>query len=368
MSCVPQKIVTRQSAGVRGISLWTPPCSQVHSLCGTRGLVLILLGGTGGMGPSWLWLWESGNPGFQLSPEASTETRLTRTQQNRQLLRIMVSLLLVCGCSAQIQAQQADQSSDEQARETIEQALRMVRPGPGNAQLKIRHRQDLEEDLSNIAEKPVRDVYFYELQSPPQTAFDDDSIRVIAVTRSTGGLYQLYNFEDSEGFSGPSEQFNRLIYQLTLSISNDRATSLARFFLACCVGGELNEIVLGEGSLRHAVERHYVQSYGDIWRALGASWEWWEGFQKNPPDLAPTIRFENDRYHVVLKRVLMVVGKHPQLQEWEFEVSRNGSVRILAMQPIFPKQTRWLFYDFRSKVAPAILSWFSHFEFADRPH
>lgn len=267
-----------------------------------------------------------------------------------------------------MQAQQADRSSDEQARETIEQALRMVRVGSGNGQLKIRHRQDLEEDLSSIADKPVRDVYFYELQSPPLTAFDDGSIRVIAVTRSTGEVYHLYNFEDSEGFSGSSQQFNRLIDPLTLSISNERATSLARFFLACCVGGELNEIVPDEGSLRHAVERYYAQSYGDIWRAIHAYWEWWEGFQKNASDVAPTIRFENDRYRVVLKRVLMVAGKHPQLQEWELEISRDGKVRVVAMQPIFPKETRWLFYDFRSKAGPPILSWFSRFEFADRPH
>jgi hypothetical protein len=320
------------------------------------------------MGPSSLWLWESGKPALRVSPEACTETRLTRTQRNRHLLSILVSLLLVAGCSAQMQAQQADRSSDKQARETIEQAIRMVRLGSGNEQLKFRHRQDLEEDLSNIAEKPVRDVYFYELQSPPLTALDDDSIRVIAVARSAGEVYQLYSFADSEGFSESSQQFNHLMYQLTLSISNERATSLAKFFLACCVGGERNEIVLDEGGLRHAVERSYVQSYGDVWRALGAYWEWWQGFQKNPSDLAPTIRFENDRYRVALKRIVMVAGKHPQLQEWEFEISRNGNVRVLAMQPIFPKQTRWLFFDFRSNATPAVLSWFSRFEFADRPH
>ncbi len=280
---------------------------------------------------------------------------MTPAQRNRQWLSIIATLLLVAGCSAQVQAQQADRSSDEQVKEATEQALRMAHPGFGNEQLKLRRRQDLEQDLSAIAEKPVRDVYFYEMQSPPLTAFDDDSIRVIAVTRTTGGVYQLYSFQDSEGFSESSQQFNRLIYQLTLSISNEKATSLARFFLACCVGGEPNEIVLDEGSLRHAVELHYVQSYGDIWRALGAYWDWWQGFQKNASDLAPTIRFENDRYRVGLKRVLMVAGKHPQLQEWELEISRNGNVRVLAIQPIFPKETRWLFYDFRSTAAPPIL-------------
>jgi hypothetical protein len=280
---------------------------------------------------------------------------MTRTQRNRQLLRVMASLLLVAGCSAQIQAQQADRSSDEQVRAATEQALRMAHPGFGSERLKIRRRPDLEEDLSNIAEKPVKDVYFYEMHSPSLTAFDEDSISVVAVTRSPGEAYQLYSFEASEGFSGLSQQFNHLIYQLTLSIPTEKATSLARFFLACCEGGELNQIVLDEEGLRHAVERHYLQSYGDIWRTLDAYLEWWQGFQRTAPDLAPTIRFENGRYRVVLNRILVVAGKHPQLQELELEISRTGNVRVLAIQPIFPKQAHWLFYDFRATSTPPIL-------------
>src|SRR5713101_8823188 len=136
-------------------------------------------------------------------------------------------------------------------------------------------------------------------------------------TQMAGEAYQLYSFEASEGFSGLSQQFNRLIYQLSLSIPNEKASRLARFFLACCVGGELNEFVLEEEGLQHAVERYYLQSYGDIWRTLDVYLEWWQGFQKNAPGLAPTTRFENGRYRVALKRILIVVGKHPQLQEWE---------------------------------------------------
>jgi hypothetical protein len=280
---------------------------------------------------------------------------MTPTQRNRPLLGALISLLLVAGFPARMHAQQADPSSDEQVRAATEQALRMAHPGFGNQQLKIRRRQDLEEDLSDIAEKPVKDVYFYEMHSPSLTAFDGDSISVVAVTRSPGEAYQLYSFEASEGLSELSQQFNRLIYQLTLSIPNEKATSLARFFLACSEGGEFNQIVLDEEGLRHAVERDYLQSYGDIWRTLDAYLEWWQGFQKNAPDLAPTIRFENGRYRVILKRMLIVAGKHPQLQEWELEISRNGNVRVLAIQPIFPKQTRWLFYDFRATSTPPIL-------------
>jgi len=136
-----------------------------------------------------------------------------------------------------------------------------------------------------------------------------------------------------------------LISQLALSIPKEKAASFAGFFLGSCVGGEQEEIVLDEEEFRYAVQRYYFGTYGAIRRALEAYSQWWQGFQTNAPDLAPTIRFENGRYRAVLKRILMIVGKHPQLQEWDLEVSRDGKVRVLAMQPIFPKEIRWLFYD-----------------------
>jgi hypothetical protein len=280
---------------------------------------------------------------------------MTRAQRNRRLLGVVVSLLLLAACSPRLQAHPADRSSEEQVKEATEQALRMAHTGSGNENLKIRRRLDLEEDLSNIAGKPVMGVYFFEIQSPPLTAVDDGSITVVAVASSPGDVYQLYSFEASQGFSGLSQQFNRLIHQLTLSIPNEKATSLARLFLACCVGGEFNDIVLDEEGLRHAVERYYLQIYGDIWRTLDVYLGWWQGFQKNAPDLAPTIRIENGGYRVGVKKILIIDGKHPQLQEWEFEISRNGNVRVLAVEPIFPKPTRWLFYDFRSTVSPPLI-------------
>jgi hypothetical protein len=45
---------------------------------------------------------------------------------------------------------------------------------------------------------------------------------------------------------------------------------------------------------------------------------------------------------------------HPQLQRWEIAVSSDGSVRVLTMDSVFPKQSRWLSYAFRSTVDPRI--------------
>jgi hypothetical protein len=271
---------------------------------------------------------------------------MMRTQPNLHLLGVLLTLWLFLCCSTPMQAQRADSRTDDQARQAAERAVRKAGSGSNSGPLKTSRREDLEEVLLTIEEKkPAREVYFYEMQSPPRTAFAGSSVWVVAVARSTLEVYQLYGFEASGGLNGSSQEFDRLISQLALSIPNEKATSLARFFLGCCIGGELSEIVLDEEGLRHALQRYYFKTYGDVWRALETYSHWWRSFQANAPDLAPKIRFENGRYRVVLKRILMGVGAHPQLQEWDLEISRGGNVRVLAMQPIFPKQTRWLFYD-----------------------
>jgi hypothetical protein len=271
---------------------------------------------------------------------------MMRTWRSLQLLGVLPTLLLFLGSWAPIQAQQAAYRSDDQARAAAEQAVRNADSSSGNEPLKTRRREDLEEFLLAIQERNlIGNVYFYEMRSPPRRAFDTYSVWVVAVALSTREVYELYGFEASIGFNGSLLEFNRLISQLSLSVSREKATSFASFFLGSCGGGKLPEIVLDEEGLRHAVQRYYFETYGAIWRALEAYTQWWQGFQTNAPDLAPTVRFEKGRYRVVLKRILMIVGRHPQLQEWDLEISRDGNVRVLAMQPIFPKQPRWLFFD-----------------------
>jgi len=236
--------------------------------------------------------------------------------------------------------------SDDQARAAAEQAVRNTDSSSGNEPLKTRRRKDLEEFLLTIEErKRIGNVYFYEMRSPPRTPFDASSVWVVAVASSTREVYELYGFEAWIGFNGSLLEFNRLIAQLSLSIPKEKATSFASFFLGSCVGGKFHEIVLDEEGLQHAVQRYYFETYGAVWRALEAYTQWWQGFQTKAPDLAPTVRFENGRYRVILKRIFMIVGRHPQLQEWDLEISRDGNVGVLAMQPIFPMPPRWLFFD-----------------------
>ncbi len=268
-----------------------------------------------------------------------------RTWRSLQLLGVL-PLLLFLGPWAPIHAQRVAYLGDNQAREAAELAVRNAGSGSGNQPPKIHRREDLEELLLTIEEpKPVRNVYFYEMQSPPRTAFDAHSVWVVAVAPSTREAYELYVFEASEGLNGSLQEFNRLISQLSLSIPQEKAISFASFFLGSCIGGKLTEIVLDEEGLRHAVQRYYFGSYGAVRRALEGYSQWWQDFQTTAPAIAPTVRFEDGRYRVVLKRIVMIEGRHPQLEEWDLEISHDGKVRVLAVQPVFPKPPRWLFFD-----------------------
>lgn len=271
------------------------------------------------------------------------------TRRNLQLLWFLPILLFSPGLSAPIQAQRANSLTDDQVREVAERTVKKASSGStSNERLSIRRRQDLEELLLTLeAKKPVNDVYFYELRAPPGTVSEASSVWVVAVARSTREAYKLYSFEGSAGPNAPSEEFNRFISQLALSIPEEKATSLARLFLGSCLEGDAEEIVLDESmELRLAVQNYYFASYGDIWRALDAYAQWWQGSRANALAIAPTIGIDkNGRYRVVLNRLLTFVEKHPQVQEWELEISREGKIRVLAMRLIFPDQQSWLFYD-----------------------
>jgi hypothetical protein len=274
------------------------------------------------------------------------------TRQSLQLFWFLPILLFSPGLSAPIQAQRANSLTDDQVREAAERTVKKARSGStSNERLSIRRRRDLEELLLTLeAKKPVKDVYFYELVAPPGTVSEASSVWVVAVARSTGEVYKLYSFEGSAGPNAPSEEFNQLTSQLALSIPEEKAASLARLFLGSCVEGDSEEIMLDEGmELRLAVQNYYFARYGDIWRALDAYSQWWQGSRASAPALAPTIGIDkNGRYRVVLKRLLTFAGKHPQVQEWDLEISREGKIRVLAMKLIFPDQPGWLFYDLPS--------------------
>jgi hypothetical protein len=274
----------------------------------------------------------------------------------RRHLRSLCPLLCACFCLFQlprVKAARVNAASDNQVRQAVRQAVELAHPGTNVDQLSMSDRNDLTEELSHIAEKTTQRISFYSFYNTDSSS-DDGSVWVVVSGNSPSGSDELYGFESSDGVQQSSQKFNRLMSHLALSMSNEKATSIARFFLGCCVRRAPGETVTDERDLRHSVERYYVGIYGDVWRALEAGSQWWQGYEKSGARLTPTIVVEGGVRRIMLERLILSFGMHPQLQQWHVAVSSDGSVRVLAVQSIFPKQNRWLSYAFRTTLAPQI--------------
>lgn len=249
-----------------------------------------------------------------------------------------------------VRARQRNYLTDLQAREVAEHVMKPTGSVVGNTPSKAQRRKDLENMLLVVDTKaPAEQVYFYD-DEPASMPFGSSPFRVVAVAHSTRDVYRLSGFDVSQGSTESLHEFNRLTSTLQLSVAEERAISLAELFLDSAVPGEPGEIALDDDAvwLRLAVQNHYLAAYGDLWRALDAYAAWWEQFRSTTSELSPLVTLEsNDRYRVILKRLVRYAGRQPEVQNWELEISRNGEVRVLSMQLIFPVHPDWLFYDFR---------------------
>jgi hypothetical protein len=280
-----------------------------------------------------------------------------RVRQQLQFLLVVVYVSVCLWLLPPVQAGPPGKIvNDAQLREAVAQAVRMTHPGAADASVKIQPRADLDEDLSRIAGKAGGNVSFFETATAPAVpAAKDDPVWAVVSGDSPQESYKLYSFDNSESFEQSSQEFNRLISQLALSLDNKKAASLAQFFLGCCNRGTHGEIVADEDLLHHTVEREYLNAYGDVWRTLEAFTEWWQGYQHSTFQFPlPVIPERGGAYRITMETVVTSFGMHPQLQQWNFELSADGSVRVLSVQAIYPKESRWLSYDFRSTIGPAI--------------
>ena len=255
--------------------------------------------------------------------------------------------LLLFGFHPVVHAQQKDEL---QIRDAAEFAMKLADPVVGDSPVKALRRTDLEIRLFSVGAKaPAEQVYFYDEEAAPR-AFNPYSFRLVAVARSTREIYRLSGFEAPRGPYEPLLEFNRLTSTLQLSIAKERAISLAELFLDSAVPGAPGEIAKDEDAvgIRLAVQNQYLSAYGDVWRALESYAGWWHQFKAVAPDLSPVVAVESSgSYQVTLKRLVCYAGREPEVQNWQLEVSRNGEVRVLAMQTLFPAHQGWIFYDYR---------------------
>ena len=177
------------------------------------------------------------------------------------------------------QAEQTSHNRDTQKREAVRHAIELAQPSAELDGLQMSERDDLDDELSQIAPKTTGLVSFYSFYDIDSSS-DEGSLWVVIPGDSALGSDELFGFESSDSLGQSSEKFNRLLSHLALSVPNDKAASIARLFLGCCVRDTYGETVSDEGVLRHTVERYYIRIYGDVWRGLEAYTQWWQAYQK----------------------------------------------------------------------------------------
>jgi len=273
------------------------------------------------------------------------------------LRRAFAVALLALGFGAACGAQQATAEarlaawtpSLEQVKDAASLALLRSQLRVDSKLLKVTRRPDLEDLLSTIVEsRGSRGFYLYEVEIPSQASYDGPWTWIVAVAARKQGGYELYSFESVEKRTEVAAEFNRFASALSLSLSPLDLDNFATFFLETTVPFRPGEVVLDQDSLRDTVGRHYFTSYDEAWRSIDAYSRWWHGFldADGVAELGPRTEVEPDgRYRVTLNRVVTTEGAHPQVQQWQMEISPKGNVQATSMRTVFPKSPRWIFYD-----------------------
>lgn len=264
---------------------------------------------------------------------------------NAKRIALFVSIF-VCCAARPVHARQAN-TSDAEMREEVQEALSQSQSGLGHGPISIKPRQDLEQMLLLVQEKSsAKQVYFYEMDSPGDPLASPETA-IAAVVHSTGAVNQLYSFEGSRQFASFSDEFNRLGSTLGLSVGNRDVVGFAKLFLESAIAGNPGNILSSDVDLRLAVQNCYFNMYRDVWKMLDAYTRWWEQFRVSAAELAPKVRIDRaGDYDLDLHTLLILDGKHPQVQEIKLTISRTGELHVRDIRAVFPDQSRWMFYDF----------------------
>ena len=275
------------------------------------------------------------------------------------LLRATAILFLALGFWQPCGAQQANPEarlgawtplSIEQVRDAASLALPRSESRVDAKLLKVTRRADLEYLLSTIVQRRgSQGLYLYQVEIPSQASYDGQWTWIVAVAARRQEAYELYSFESMEKRADVAAEFNRFASELALSLSKSELANFAAFFLETTIPFRPGEIVLDQDTLRESVGRHYFMAYDEAWRSIDAYSRWWHGLDAETVselELAPRAEIEqNGRYRVTLNRVVTAEGAHPQVQQWQLEISPAGNVQGTSMRTIWPKAPRWIFYD-----------------------
>jgi hypothetical protein len=280
------------------------------------------------------------------------------TPRPARLRRAILLIFFLAGFSGLCSAQQANSLGHLAAfaplsLDQVRDAAFLARPSAelniDPKLLKITRRSDLEDLLSTIVlTKGIHGLTLYQVEVPTQASFDGGWMWIVAIAPWRQEAYELFSFQSTGKRVDITSEFNQFASRLSLSLSKSEMANFGVFFLETAIPTRPGEVVLDQDTLRDAVGRHYFTTYNEAWRSIDAYSRWWHGFLDGDavPQLAPNAESQKDgTYRVTLNRVVTTEGAHPQLQQWQLDISPRGNVRIAAMRAVFPKTPRWIFYD-----------------------
>jgi len=250
--------------------------------------------------------------------------------------------------------------SIEQVRDTASLALPRSVSVADAKLVKVTRRPDLEYLLSTIVQRRgSQGLYLYQVEIPSQASYDGQWTWIVAVAAGRQQAYELYSFESMGKSADAAAEFNRFASELSLSLSKSELANFAAFFLETTIPFRPGEIVLDQDTLRESVGRHYFTAYDEAWRSIDVYSRLWHGFldAETVSELAPRAEIDqNGHYRVTMNRVVTAEGAHPQVQQWQLEISPEGNAQVTSMRTILPKAPRWMFYDSRQQtnVAPVL--------------
>ncbi len=252
---------------------------------------------------------------------------------------IIFTLAISSFCPAQL--------GEPQAKALAETEVRRYLNYPDSTPLRLKRREDLEDDLFGfqikIRGKIARAAYFYEVTesgfyvvTPDQaisiTSSDGYRKWLIAISTKTGQPYNLYGFKDA------MTSFNRLAKDALLSVDGDTEARLYSYFFFTAVEDLAEKrLVFNERHLRHEVEDYYFEWYPEG-KANTLYKKWWRGFsnQKQGYEFGADAKKNSDGFSSTLTTI---TGKDKNLhfQLWHLLISPIGILRNTGIQDIYPR-------------------------------
>jgi hypothetical protein len=243
------------------------------------------------------------------------------------------------------------QVTEEQARKAAERAVQASAGYPSSKPLRVRRREDLEDDLFGFQIKVIGKIqkaaYFYEITpdgyfviSPTEALHVNSShgrqFQLVAVSSRTGHAYLLWQSENA------AAEFNKLIKDADVRVGRAVDAKLFTTFYFTLVADPLaDSLIFSSWQLKLKVESYFFSDYEEA-RADRLFHKWWAGF------MSAKLHFEFDPpasenalgYETKVAAISGSTERIPRLNEWTIQILFDGSCEVKKNRTMFPNVSK----------------------------